>query len=126
MENNPQNIHICSIKSQSPVLPIPKVCCVFTIIVLKHEKTYGKPKVLGFSFCFLPLFQAEDSIERLNFIVPGSLLYFKDEIDKLFEKELNVLCRKPRFEKIFKKVQIKPVFTNRNNVKKLIVKTKLK
>ena len=83
-------------------------------------------KMLGFSSSFLSLFQAEDSFERLNFIVPGSLLYFKNEIDKLFEKEFNVLCKKPRFEKNFKNVQIKPVFTNRNNVKKLIVKTKLK
>ena len=60
-------------------------------------------KNLGFSFCFLSLFQAEDSIERLNFIVPGSLLYFKDEIDKLFEKELNVLCRNKGLKKISKK-----------------------
>ena len=84
--------------------------------------------MLGFSSCFFIPFQAEDSCERLNFIVPdpGSLLYFKNEIDKLFEKEFNVLCKKPRFEKIFKNVQIKPVFTNRNNVKNLIVKTKLK
>ena len=126
MENNPQNIRTCSINSQSPVLPVPKVCCVFTIIVLKNGKTYGKPKVLGFSFCFLSLFQAEDSIERLKFIIPGSLLYVKNEIGKLFEKELSVLCKKSRFETNFRKVQIKPVFTNRNNVKKLIVKTKLK
>ena len=83
-------------------------------------------KVLGFSFCFLSLFQAEDSFERLNFILPGSLLSFKYEIDKLFEKEFNVLCKKSRFEKIFRNVKVKPVFTNRNNVKKLIVKTKLK
>ena len=33
MENNPQNIRTHSINSQSSVLPIPKVCCVFIIIV---------------------------------------------------------------------------------------------
>ena len=44
----------------------------------------------------------------------------------MFEKEFVLLCEKPRFEKFFKNVKIKPVFTNRSNVKKLIVKTKLK
>jgi len=44
----------------------------------------------------------------------------------MFEKEFKVLCKKPRFEKIFRNIKVKPVFTNRNNVKKLIVKTKLK
>ena len=58
-------------------------------------------------------------------IVPGSLLYFKKEIDNMFEKEFILLCKKPRFEKFFKNVKIKPFFTNRSNVKKLIVKTKI-
>ena len=79
----------------------------------------------GFSFCFLSFFQAEDHFERLNLIVPGSLLSFKNEINFLFEKEFATLCKKPRFEKIFKNVKIKPVFQNRSNVKKLIVKSKI-
>ena len=77
MENNPQNIRTCSINSHSPVLPVPKVCCVFAIIILK-KKNMWKTKSFRFFCLFLSPFQAEDSIERLNFIVPGSLLYFKD------------------------------------------------
>ena len=64
-------------------------------------------KMLGFSFCFLSLFQAEDSFERLNFILPGSLLSFKYESDNCFEKEFNVLCKQSRFEKNFRKVKVK-------------------
>ena len=54
MENNPQNIRTHSINSQSSVLPIPKVCCVFIITILhKKEKTYEKPKNnSGFFFLF--------------------------------------------------------------------------
>ena len=62
----------------------------------------------------------------LNFIVPGYLLYFKDEIGKLFEKKLSVSCKKQRFEFFFRNIQIKPVFMNRSDVNKLIVKAKLK
>ena len=55
----------------------------------------NQKNVRFFFFFFLKsLFQAEDSFERLNFILPGSLLSFKYEIDKLFEKEFNVLCKK--------------------------------
>ena len=79
-----------------------------------------------FFLFFYPLFQGEDSIEQLNLIVPGSLICFKQEIGNLFEKEIRLLSKKSRFEKIFRNVKIKPVFTNRNSLKKLIVKTKLK
>ena len=90
------------------------------------KKTFGTEKMhCGFSLCFLSLFQAEELFERLNFIVPGSLLPFKKEINLLFEKERTALCKKYRFDKIFKLVKIKPVFTNRSNVKKLIVKSKI-
>ena len=78
-----------------------------------------------FLFVFLFLFQAEDSIENLNMIVPGSLLFFKKEINNMFDKEFIQLCKKPRFDKIFRNVKIKPIFTNKSNVKKLIVKTKI-
>ena len=79
-----------------------------------------------FFLFFYPLFQEENSLEQLNLIVPGSLICFKQEIGNLFEKEIRLLSKKSRFEKIFRNVKIKPVFTNRNSLKKLIVKTKLK
>ena len=90
------------------------------------KKTFGTQKNhSGFSLCFLSLFQAEETFERLNLIVPGSLLPFKKEINLLFEKERIALCKKHRFDKIFKLVKINPVFANRSNVKKLIVKSKI-
>ena len=79
-----------------------------------------------FLFFFNPFFQEEDFIEQLNLIVPGSLICFKQEIGNLFEKEIRLLSKKSRFEKNFRNVKIIPVFTNRNSLKKLIVKTKLK
>ena len=74
---------------------------------------------------FKSLFQAEDSSEQLNFSLPVSLLPFKHQIDNVFEKEFKVLCKKSRFEIFFRNIKVKPVFTNRTNVKKLIVKTKI-
>ena len=90
------------------------------------KKTNGKTKKYMFFRVFYPLFQEEDSFEQVNLIVPGSLVCFRNEIEKIFEKEKLLLYKKKRFEKIFRKVNIKPVFTNRNSLKKLIVKTKLK
>ena len=75
---------------------------------------------------FYPLFQAQDTFERLNLIVPGSLLCFKKDIGKLFGKELLFCAKKTRLEKIFRNKNNKPVFMNRNDLKKLVVKTKLR
>ena len=125
MENNPQNIHTVCINSLPPVVTVQKVClCYYQHYLEKniwHQKIHS-----GFSRCFLSLFQAEEHFERLNLIVPGSLLPFKKEINLLFEKERSAFCKKSRFDKIFKLVKIKPVFENRSNVKKLIVKSKIK
>ena len=88
---------------------------------MRNQKIFKVFLFVFYSF----LFQAKDSSEQLNLILPGSLLPFKQQIGKMFEKELEVLCKKSRFEKIFRNIKIKPVFTNRTNVKKLIVKTKI-
>ena len=88
---------------------------------MRNQKIF---KVFLFVFYSL-LFQAKDSSEQLNLILPGSLLPFKQQIGKMFEKELEMLCKKSRFEKFFRNIKVKPVFTNRTNVKKLIVKTKI-
>ena len=69
-----------------------------------------KNKKLYVFLFFYPSFQAEDSFEQLNLIVPGSLICFKQEIGNLFEKEIRLLSKKNRFEKIFRNVKIKPVF----------------
>ena len=96
-----------------------------TINIILEKNIWNQKIHSGFSLCFLSLFQAEETFERLNLVIPGSLLPFKNEINLLFEKERIALCKKHRFDKIFKLVKIKPVFTNRSNVKKLIVKSKI-
>ena len=88
---------------------------------MRNQKIFKVFLFVLYSF----LFQAKDSSEQLNLILPGSLLPFKQQIGKMFEKELEVLCKKSRFEIFFRNIKVKPVFTNRTNVKKLIVKTKI-
>ena len=86
MENNPQDIRTHNIISLSSVLPIPKVCMCFHYFLSNKKKHLRNQKIFqGFSFCFLfLLFQAEDSSEQLNLILPGSLLPFKQQIDAFF------------------------------------------
>ena len=108
MENIQQNIHTVCIDSVTPVITVQKVCLCY------YQHYFGKniwnQKIhSGFSLCFLSLFQAEELFERLNLIVPGSLLPFKKEINLLFEKERITLCKQSRIDKIFKLVKIKPV-----------------
>ena len=88
---------------------------------MRNQKIFKVFLFVFYSF----LFQAKDSSEQLNLILPGSLLPFKQQISKMFEKELELLCKKFRFEIFFRNIKVKPVFTNRTNVKKLIVKTKI-
>ena len=71
---------------------------------------------------FTTVFQ-EDG--RLNMVLPGSLQPFKKEICNIFRLEKAKFISNPRFHKIFAKVDIKPVFSNRPNLKKLLVRTKI-
>ena len=85
-----------------------------------------KTKILFFcvsSFCFA--FQETDPFNQINLVVPGSLLPFKKEINEIFEKEKQVLFRKKRYAKVFRDVSILPIFSNRKNIKNLVVKTKI-
>ena len=67
----------------------------------------------------------EDKEEQLNFILPGCLIPFQKEIKRLFVKEKMKFLRNKRFSIIFSKCSLKPVFKNRDNLKKLISKTKI-
>jgi len=62
---------------------------------------------------------------RLNFVLPGSLLPFKKEISEIFRVEKARFINNLRFQKVFAKIDIQPVFINRPNLKKLIVRTKI-
>ena len=62
---------------------------------------------------------------RLNMVLPGSLLPYKKEICEIFRVEKAKFMFNPRFQKAFASTDIQPVFINRPNLKKLIVRTKL-
>ena len=62
---------------------------------------------------------------RLNLVLPGSLLPFKKEISQIFRPEKARFTNNPRFQNVFAKTDIQPVFMNRPNLKKLIVRTKV-
>ena len=85
-ENTQPQICTNSIDSPSLSVPIPKVC-LYCRHYLFSKKQMKKQKKCMFFPVFYPLFQEEDSFEQLNLIVPGSLLCFKQEIGKIFEKE---------------------------------------
>jgi len=58
-------------------------------------------------------------------VLPGTLMPYKKEIAHIFSSEkTNFLCKK-RFANVFANIEIQPVFQNRANLKKLIVRTKL-
>ena len=86
-----------------------------------------KTKILFFCvsslFCFA--FQETDPFNQINLVIPGSLLPFKKEINEIFEKEKQAPFRKKRYAKVFRDVSILPIFSNRKNIKNLVVKTKI-
>ena len=84
-----------------------------------------KPIVCFCALLFFAFFQEEDSFNQINLVLPGSLLPFKDEVVKIFEKEKQKLFRKERYAKVFKNISISAIFKNRSNLKNLIVKTKI-
>jgi len=71
------------------------------------------------------IFQEEDEFNQVNLVVPGSLLPLKNEVVKIFENEKQKLFQKERFAKLFRNISISAIFTNRSNLKKLVVKTKI-
>ena len=67
----------------------------------------------------------ENKEDQLNFILPGCLIPFQKEIKRLFLREKLKFLRNKRFSLIFSNSSLKPVFKNRDNLKKLISKTKI-
>ena len=50
---------------------------------------------------------------------------FKKEIANIFSSEKTNFLYKKRFADVFANIEIQPVFQNRANLKKLVVRTKL-
>ena len=73
----------------------------------------------------------EDREEQLNFILLGCLIPFQKEINSLFFAEKQKFLRNKRFSSVFAKDEeaikssLKPVFKNRDNLKKLISKAEI-
>ena len=63
--------------------------------------------------------------EALNFILPGCLYPFKDEICRMFANEKQKFLANKRFKAIFANTTLMPIFQNRKNLKKLVSRTKI-
>ena len=62
---------------------------------------------------------------RLNMVLPGSLKPFEKDISEIFRLEKARLIYNQRFKHIFTKIDIQPVFMNKSNLKKMVVKTNI-
>ena len=70
------------------------------------------------------VFQALGKV-KCNLVLPGTLMPFKKEISNIFRLEkANLFCKK-RFANVFADLEIQPVYLNRANLKKLVVRTKI-
>ena len=68
------------------------------------------------------VFQA---LGKVNLVLPGTLLPFKKEISNIVRVEKANFLSKKRFANVFADIEIQPVFSNRANLKKLVVRTKV-
>jgi len=75
-----------------------------------------------FFFVMLTVFQVPG---KVNLVLPGSLMPFKKEISNIVRVEKANFLSKKRFANVFADIEIQPVFSNRANLKKLVVRTKV-
>ena len=75
-----------------------------------------------FPFVILTVFQVPG---KVNLVLPGSLMPFKKDITNIFRVEKVNFWSKKRFANVFADLEIQPVFLNRANLKKLVVRTKI-
>ena len=62
---------------------------------------------------------------KVNLVLPGSLMPFKKDIANIFRVEKASFLSKKRFANVFADLEIQPVYLNRANLKKLVVRTKI-
>ena len=70
------------------------------------------------------VFQALGKV-KCNLVLPGTLMPFKKEISNIFRLEKVSFLSKKRFANVFADIEIQPVYQNRANLKKLVVRTKV-
>ena len=77
-----------------------------------------------FLFVIATVFQALGKV-KCNLVLPSMLMPFKKEISNIFRVEKANFLSKKRFANVFADIEIQPVFSNRANLKKLVVRTKV-
>ena len=101
-------------------------CVTYGIWSQVYTKT-KKPNYAVSLFLFLSVqgINPDSKDERLNFILPGCLTPFKDEICKMFAIEKRKFLANKRFSAVFQNTSLQPVFLNRQNLKKLVSRSKI-
>ena len=97
--------------------------CVLFFVLRTIENIETNVFVSVYLF-FLQASKPEKSGEQLNLILPDCLLPYQKEITKVFFTEKQKFLCNERFAAVFAKTSLKPVFKNRNSLKKLISKQK--
>ena len=92
-----------------------------------YTKTKKPNYVVSLFYIFLSVqgINPDSKDERLNFILPGCLTPFKDESCKMFAIEKRKFLANKRFFAVFKSTSLQPVFSNRQNLKKLVSRSKV-
>ena len=113
--------------NENPVVPVVniEVCYIRESdkFILKHRNQTSL--FLCFSCLFVQGINPDSIDERLNFILPGCLTPFKDEICKMFAIEKRKFLANKRFFAVFQNTSLQPVFSNRQNLKKLVSRSKV-
>ena len=76
-------------------------------------------------FCFFQEINSDREDEARNFILPGCLYPFKDEICRMFANEKQKFLANKRFKAIFANTTLMSIFQNRKKLKKLVSRTKI-
>ena len=63
--------------------------------------------------------------EMLCCIIPGLVMEIKDDINRIFQEEINVLFESVKMKKVLKNFNICAIIKNKKSTKNVVVKTKI-
>ena len=106
-------------------------CYIYTYIYILYIQVCNKtlkPNSIVSLFYVLSVqeINSDSKDERLNFMLPGCLTPFKDEICSMFAIEKRKFLANKRFNAVFSNTSLQPLFQNRQNLKKLVSRNKVK
>ena len=110
--------------NENPVVPV-EVCYILNSHKFTLKQRNQTMLFLCFYFLSIQGINPDSKDERLNFILPGCLTPFKDEICKMFAIEKRKFLANKRFFAVFQNTSLQPVFLNRQNLKKLVSRSKI-